>query len=38
VADRRCSNRRMRLELKVVPRYPSVYEGVPAALREEGAI
>lgn len=38
VADRRCLNRRMREELGVVPRYPSVHEGVPAALREEGAL
>jgi nucleoside-diphosphate-sugar epimerase len=37
-ADRRCSNRRMREELGVVPRYPSVAEGVPAVLREEGAL
>lgn len=38
VGSRRCSNRRMREELGVVPRYPSVREGVPAALREEGAL
>lgn len=38
VGSRRCSNRRMREELQVEPRYPSVREGVPAALREEGAI
>lgn len=38
VGSRRCSNRRMREELGVRPRYPSVREGVPAALREEGAI
>jgi nucleoside-diphosphate-sugar epimerase len=38
LADRRCSNRRMRQELGVVPRYPSVHQGVPASLREEGAI
>lgn len=38
IADRRCSNRRMREELGVIPIYPSVYEGVPASLREEGAI
>lgn len=36
-ARRRC-NRRMREELGVVPRYPSVREGVPSALRAEGAI
>jgi nucleoside-diphosphate-sugar epimerase len=34
----RCVNRRMREELGVVLRYPSVREGVPASLREEGAI
>ncbi|HEX2188560.1 MAG TPA: NAD-dependent epimerase/dehydratase family protein [Longimicrobiaceae bacterium] len=38
VGSRRCSNRRMREELGVVLRYPSVREGVPAALREEGAL
>jgi nucleoside-diphosphate-sugar epimerase len=38
IADRRCSNRRMREELGVVPRYPSVREGLPSALRAEGAI
>lgn len=38
IGSRRCSNRRMRDELGVVPRYPSVREGVPAALREEGAV
>lgn len=38
VGSRRCSNHRMREELGVRPRYPSVREGVPAALREEGAI
>lgn len=38
MADRRCSNRRMREELGVRLHYPSVREGVPAALREEGAI
>jgi nucleoside-diphosphate-sugar epimerase len=38
VGSRRCSNRRMRDELGVVPRYPSVREGVPAALREEGVL
>ncbi|HEU0077465.1 MAG TPA: hypothetical protein VFQ76_07430, partial [Longimicrobiaceae bacterium] len=38
IGSRRCSNRRMRDELGVVPRYPSVREGVPAALREEGAL
>ena len=38
IGSRRCSNRRMRDELGVVPRYPSVREGVRAALREEGAL
>ncbi|HEV2148701.1 MAG TPA: SDR family oxidoreductase [Longimicrobiaceae bacterium] len=38
VGSRRCSNRKMRAELGVVPRYPSVREGVPAALAEEGAL
>lgn len=38
VSARRCSNRRMREELGVRPLYPSAREGLPAALREEGAI
>jgi nucleoside-diphosphate-sugar epimerase len=38
VSARRCSNRRMREELQVSPRFPSVREGLPAALRAEGAI
>lgn len=38
ISARRCSNRRMREELGVIPRYPSVRVGVAAALREEGAI
>ncbi|HEX2094889.1 MAG TPA: SDR family oxidoreductase [Longimicrobiaceae bacterium] len=38
VGARRCSNRRMREELGVIPIYPSVREGVPAALREEGVL
>lgn len=38
IADRRCSNRRMREELGVIPRYPSVRVGLEAALRAEGAI
>ncbi len=38
VGARRCSNRRMREELRVELRYPTVREGVPAALQEEGAI
>jgi len=37
-AEGRCSNRRMREELGVALRYPTVREGVPASLREEGAI
>jgi nucleoside-diphosphate-sugar epimerase len=38
VGSRRCSNRRMREELRVELLYPTVREGVPAALREEGAL
>lgn len=38
ISARRCSNRRMREELQVSLKYPSVREGVPAALRAEGAI
>lgn len=38
VAARRCSNRRMREELGVVLWYPTIHEGVPAALQEEGAL
>jgi nucleoside-diphosphate-sugar epimerase len=38
ISARRCSNRRMREELGVALRYPSVREGVPAALRAEGAL
>jgi nucleoside-diphosphate-sugar epimerase len=34
----RCCNRRMKNELGVMLRYPSAREGVPASLREEGAI
>jgi nucleoside-diphosphate-sugar epimerase len=34
----RCCNRRMREELEVQPTYPSVVEGIPASLREEGVI
>ena len=34
----RCSNRRMHEALGVELRYPSVREGVPASLREEGVI
>lgn len=38
VAARRCSNRRMREELGVVLQYPTVHDGVRAALQEEGAL
>lgn len=38
IGARRCSNRRMREELGVVPRYPSVRVGLAAALRAEGVI
>ena len=38
VGSRRCSNRRMRQELAVELEYPTIREGVPAALRMEGAI
>ncbi|MEX2583896.1 MAG: NAD-dependent epimerase/dehydratase family protein [Gemmatimonadota bacterium] len=38
ISSRRCRNRRMREELGVELRYPTVREGVPAALREEGAL
>lgn len=38
ISARRCSNRRMHDELEVKLRFPSVREGVPDALREEGAI
>lgn len=38
VGSRRCSNRRMREELRLNPRFPSVREGIPAALLSEGAI
>jgi nucleoside-diphosphate-sugar epimerase len=38
ISARRCSNRRMREELGVELRYPTVKEGVPAALEAEGAI
>jgi nucleoside-diphosphate-sugar epimerase len=34
----RCDNRRMREELGVVLRYPTVREGIPASLQEEGAL
>lgn len=38
ISSRRCSNRRMREELGVTLRYPTVREGVPAALEAEGAL
>jgi nucleoside-diphosphate-sugar epimerase len=38
LASRKVSNRRLRQELGVRLVYPSVREGLPAALREEGAI
>lgn len=38
LASRRVSNRRLRGELGVRLAYPSVREGLPAALREEGSI
>lgn len=38
ISARRCRNRRMREELQVHLIYPTVREGLPAALREEGAI
>lgn len=38
LASRRVSNRRLRGELGVSLAYPSVREGLPAALREEGSI
>jgi len=38
ISARRCSNRRMREELGVILSYPTVRDGVPAALREEGVI
>lgn len=36
--ERKCSNRRMREELGVHLVYPTVREGIPAALRAEGAL
>lgn len=38
ISARRCVNRRMHEELRVSLLYPSVREGIPAALRAEGAI
>lgn len=38
LSARRCSNRRMREELGVEPRYPSVREGLAPTLRAEGAL
>jgi nucleoside-diphosphate-sugar epimerase len=37
-SSRRCSNRRLREELGVELRYPTVREGIPEALRAEGAL
>lgn len=38
ISSRRCSNERMRRELGVKLIYPTIRDGVPAALRAEGAI
>jgi nucleoside-diphosphate-sugar epimerase len=38
ISSRRCSNRRMREDLRVKLRYPTIREGVPAALQAEGAV
>jgi nucleoside-diphosphate-sugar epimerase len=38
ISSRRCSNRRMREVLQVELLYPTVREGVPAALRAEGVL
>ncbi len=38
ISSRKCSNRRMREELGVRLLYPTVREGIPAALRAEGAL
>lgn len=38
VSSRRCVNTRMRVELGVELQYPTIRNGVPAALRAEGAI
>jgi nucleoside-diphosphate-sugar epimerase len=37
ISSRRCSNRRMREDLGVELKYPTIHQGVPAALRAEGA-
>ncbi len=37
VASRKCSNRRMRTELGVDLRYPTIREGIPASLQAESA-
>lgn len=38
ISSRRCSNRRMREELGVELIYPTVREGIPASLRQEGVL
>lgn len=38
ISSRRCSNQRMREELGVQLRFPTIREGVPAALEAEGAL
>ncbi|HET8656048.1 MAG TPA: NAD-dependent epimerase/dehydratase family protein [Longimicrobiaceae bacterium] len=38
ISSRRCSNRRMREDLGVIPIYPSVREGLPPVLRAEGVL
>ena len=38
VSSRRCTNARMREELGVQLKYPTIWNGLPAALRAEGAI
>ena len=38
ISSRRCSNARMRKELGVELQYPTIQNGLPAALRAEGAI
>jgi nucleoside-diphosphate-sugar epimerase len=37
IGSRRCSNRRMRQELGVELRYPTIRQGIPASLQAEGA-
>lgn len=38
IASRRCSNRRMREDLHVELKYPTIREGIPASLQAEGAL